>query len=131
MQDEIQHPKSLTDPAFYEESSNDGIKIIQSLGKAVSADVALTGFIYRIHEREGSDYSAASPASVAFDVYLINVKDGSFLWKKRFDRTQKSLSENLLEFKSFLKFKGKWVDADTLAEIGLNEVINSMPLKNR
>jgi len=123
--------KKLTDPALFEESSNDGIKIIQAIGKAVSADVVLTGYIYRMHEREGSEYSAGSPASVAFEVYLISVKDGSFLWKGRFDKTQKFLSTNLLEFKSFLKFKGKWVDANTLAEIGLSELIDSMPLKSK
>lgn len=123
--------KSLTDPALYNESSGDSIKIIQTIGNAVSADVVLTGYIYRMHEREGSEYTAGSPASVAFDLYLINVKDGSFLWKGRFDKTQKTLSENLLEIKSFLKFKGKWVDSKTLAEIGLNELIESMPLKNK
>ena len=123
--------KKLTDPALFEMGANDGIKIIQSIGKAVSADVALTGYLYRMHDREGSEYSVESPASVAFDLYLISVKDGSFLWKERFDKTQKSLSENLLEFKTFLKFKGKWVDADTLAEIGLKELLDSMPLKSK
>ena len=123
--------KNLTDPALFEENSHDPFKIIQSIGKAVSADVVLTGYLYRMHEREGSEYSASSPASVAFDVYLISVKDGSFLWKDRFDKTQKTLSENLLEFKSFLKFKGKWVDADTLADMGLKELVNSMPLKSK
>ncbi|MGD9161621.1 MAG: hypothetical protein PVG39_24630 [Desulfobacteraceae bacterium] len=123
--------KNLTDPALYEKSSSDGIEIIQSIGKAVSADVALTGYLYRMHERVGSEHSASSPASVAFDVYLISVKDGSFLWKGSYNKTQKSLSENLLDFKSFLKFKRKWVDANTLAEIGLKELIDKMPLKNK
>lgn len=123
--------KNLTDPSLFEGSSNDDIQIIQSIGKAVSADVALTGFLYRMHEREGTEYSVESPASVAFDLYLISVEDGSFLWKGSFDKTQKSLSENLLELKTFLKFKGKWVDADTLAEIGLTELLDNMPLKNR
>ena len=123
--------KGLTDPALFEKSSNDSIKIIQSIGKAVSADVALSGYLYRMHDREGTEYSVENPASVAFDLYLISVKDGSILWKGSFDKTQKSLSENLLEFKEFLKFKGKWVDADTLAEIGLKELLDNMPLKNK
>ena len=123
--------KKLTDPSLFEANSNDDIKIIQTIGKAVSADVALSGYLYRIHEREGSEYAADSPASVAFDIYLISVKDGQFLWKGSFDQTQKSLSENLLEFKTFLKFKGKWVDAGTLAEIGLKELVSNMPLKNK
>ncbi len=123
--------KNLTNPELFEESSNNQVKILQSVGKAVSADVVMTGYLYRMHEREGSELAAGRPASVAFDAYLVNVEDGSFLWKGRFDKTQKSLSENLLEIKSFLKFKGKWVDADTLAEVGLKELIDSMPLKNK
>lgn len=123
--------KNLTDPALYEEDSRDGIKIIQAIGKAVSADIAMTGYIYRMHEREGSEYSVESPASVAFDVYLVRVEDGSFLWKGNFDKTQKPLSDNLLDLKSFLKFKGKWADAQTLADMGLNELVDDMPLKSK
>ena len=123
--------KNLTDPALYEKSSSDGIKIIQAIGKAVSADVAITGYIYRMHKREGTDYSVVSPASVSFDVCIVRVNDGSFLWKGSFDQTQKSLSENLLEIKSFLKFKGKWVDVDKLAEIGMEKLVAEMPLKNK
>jgi hypothetical protein len=122
--------KNLTDPALYEEGSRGGIEIIQAIGKAVSADIAMTGYIYRMHERGGSEYSIDSPASVAFDVYLIRVEDGSFLWKGIFDKTQKPLSDNILELNSFLKFKGKWVDAQTLAEVGLNELVDDMPLKS-
>ncbi len=123
--------KNLTDPALFEESSSDPVKIVQNIGKAVSADVVLTGYLYRMHEREGSELRVGSPASVAFDVYLVSVKDGTFLWKGKFDETQKTLSENLLEIKSFLKYKGKWVDADTLADIGLKELVDSMPLKSK
>lgn len=122
--------KKLTDPALFKEGSNE-IKIIQDIGNAISADAAIAGYIYRIRERVGSEYSAQSPASVAFDVYLISMKNGSLLWKSSFDKTQKTLSENLLELKSFLSYKGKWVDADKLAEIGLKELVDRMPLKNK
>ena len=128
---DLRNVKNLTDPSLFKNNSNDPIKILQSVGKAVSADVVLTGYIYRMNKREGSEYSAQSPASVAFDVYLVSVKDGSFLWKGSFDKTQKSLSENLLEFKAFLDSKGKWVDAENLSEIGLNKLINEIPLKNK
>jgi hypothetical protein len=123
--------KNLTDPALFKDGSNDDIKIIQSIGKAVSADVALIGYIYRMNERKGTEYATDSPASVSFDIYLISVENGSVLWKGVFDRTQKPLSDNLLELKTFLQFKGKWVDADTLAEMGLNELVNSMPLESK
>ncbi len=123
--------KNITDPSLFKKNNNDPVKILQSVGDAVSADVVLTGYVYRMHEREGSEYSAENPASVSFDVYLVSVKDGTFLWKGSFDKTQKSLSENLLELKEFLDFKGKWVDVEKLAQIGLNELIKEIPLKNK
>ena len=126
----LQETKNLTNPALFK-AGVDEIKKIQAIGNAVSADIVLMGYFYRFQEREGSELSASNPASVAFDVYLINVEDGAILWKGRFDKTQKFLSDNLLEIKAFFKFKGKWVDADTLAGIGLQELIDKMPLRNK
>ena len=127
----LHNVKSITDPARYKEDKNNEIKIIQDIGKTVAADVAITGYIYRMREREGTEYSVKRPASAAFDIYLISIKDGSILWKGNFDQTQRSLSENVLELKSFLKFKGKWVDVDKLAGMGLEKLVNEMPLKNK
>ncbi len=127
----LRNVKVITDPSRYKDAKGNEIKIIQDIGKTVAADVAVTGYLYRMRKREGTDYSVKNPASAAFDIYLISIKDGSILWKGNFDRTQRSLSENVLELKSFLKFKGKWVDVYRLAYMGLEELVNEMPLKNK
>ena len=84
----------------------------------------MAGYIYRWKDREGSDYSAGQPASVAFDLYLLRSRDGVVLWKGRFDKTQRSLSENLFDIRTFIEGKGKWMTAADLAELGLTEMLD-------
>ncbi|NLD35569.1 MAG: hypothetical protein GX654_01735 [Desulfatiglans sp.] len=103
------------------------INSINTLAKEISADFVITGYVYRMQEREGGKYSAVTPASTAFDIYFIDVKNGTISWRGSYDKTQKSLSENLLDFKSFLKLKGKWADVESLALAGLKELVDDMP----
>ena len=101
--------------------------IYVQIGKALSAEAVLGGHVYRWREREGTDYAASRPASVAFDLYLMSAGDGMIWWKARFDKSQISLSENLLDLKTFIKAKGRWMTADELAEIGLAEFVETFP----
>lgn len=102
-------------------------ELFVSLGKGMEADAVLAGYLYRWVEREGADYGVNRPASVAFDLYLIQTSDGVILWKGGFDKTQQSLTENLLDFSTFLKAKGKWMSAEALAEMGLSELLARFP----
>lgn len=113
------HP-TLTDRDIYLE-----------IARALSADAVLGGHVYRWHERRGTDYAARQPASVAFDIYLMTAADGMTLWKARFDKTQMSLSENVLDLQTFLKAKGRWMTADELAEIGLSEFADTFPKREK
>ena len=106
-------------------------KIFGEIGAAFAADAVLVGFIYRWQEREGKNYSVRRPASVAFDLYLLEPKDGAVLWGAKFEKTQQSLSENIFDFSTFLKGKGKWMTAAGLADLGLNEMLNESPLKKK
>lgn len=110
-------------------SSGEGrqvIDIYQKIGQAFSADLILTGYIYRWEEREGSDYSASRSASVSFDLYLIRTSDKAILWRGQFDKTQRSLSENIFDLGTFLKGKGKWMTADELAYVGLEDMLDDL-----
>ncbi|MDY7034595.1 MAG: hypothetical protein SV375_00315 [Thermodesulfobacteriota bacterium] len=99
------------------------IEIYQKIGKIFDADAVLTGYIYRWKEREGTDFAVNRPASVAFDLYLIRPRNGAILWKGRFDKTQRSLSENLFDMNTFIKGGGKWMTAEKLAELGLENLL--------
>jgi hypothetical protein len=112
-------------------SSNQGmrdVEIFQKIGRAFSADAVVIGYVYRWQEREGTDYSVDRPASAAFDLYLIGPDDKTMLWKGRFDKTQRSLSENLLDMKTFLKGRGRWMTVERLADLGLMDLLDKSPL---
>lgn len=94
-------------------------------GLNVSADMVMIGHIYRFEDRVGTKYAVDSPASVAFDLHLIRVRDARLVWTESFDETQRPLDENLLKLGSFLKRKGTWVSAHEMANIALEEMFES------
>ena len=103
------------------------LKALQEIGNPFKADAILVGHIYRWQEREGSDFAAGTPASVAFDLYFIKPDDGIIMWQAQFDKTQQSLSENLLDVGIFFKGKGRWMTAEKLAGLGLKKMADEMP----
>ena len=105
----------------------DDIEIFQKIGQAFSADAVLMGYVYRWREREGTDYAVNRPASVAFDLYLIRTVDGAILRKEKFDKSQRPLSENILDMETFLEAKGKWMTVERLAEFGLAGLLEKLP----
>lgn len=103
------------------------VEILQKIGNTFGADAVLSGYIYRWLEREGTDFAVKRPASVAFDLYLVNPSDGSVMWRRNFNKTQQSLFENLFDFDTYLKSSGRWLTAGKLAIIGLDKMVSEMP----
>jgi len=99
---------------------------LKQIGMAFKADAVILGHIFRWEERQGTDFAASKPASVAFDLHLIGTENGKILWEADFDKTQRSLTENILDIKTFFKGKGKWMTANKLADIGLSNMINDI-----
>lgn len=104
-----------------------GVELYREVGSALSADGVLIGYVYRWLEREGTDFAVERPASVAFDLYLLRTTDGAVVWRGKFDKTQQSFVENLLDLGTFMKSKGRWIRAEVLAEMGLNELLGKFP----
>jgi hypothetical protein len=114
----------------YQRISADSLKqpllqIMQKVGNELHADVLAVGYVYRYRERLGYEYSTERPASVAFEIHLISVKDGSTLWRGIFDKTQKSLMEDIFQASSFFKGGAKWVTARELTKLGVDEVFKT------
>ena len=105
----------------------DVLEIIEEVGRTFRADAVLGGNVFRWRDRRGSDYAVDVPASVAFDLWLVRSSDGVVLWKGSYDKTQKSLMENLLDFSTFAESNGKWLTAEKLAMIGLKKLLGEMP----
>ena len=104
------------------------LEAVQQTGRELAADVVVAGFVYRCRERVGYSYSAKTPASVSFEIHLISVKDGSSLWRGIFDRTQKSLMEDLFLKSSFFKGGAKWVIAREFTRLGDDDDVETFPV---
>jgi len=94
-----------------------------ALGRAVSADAVLYGTVERYKERVGVDYAAASPAAVTFTLHLIDLKSREVVWTAKFSKSQKALSENVLNLVNFLQNSGRWVRAHEIADEGVKAAV--------
>jgi len=97
------------------------------LGKALNVDFVMVGILFRFEERIGSSFGVEKPASVAFDLHLFRLRDGARVWDATFDETQKPLSDNLFQIGSFFRSGAKWLTAEELAGVGINEVLKKLP----
>ncbi len=104
------------------------LETLQQAGKELGVDAVVAGYVFCFRERKGYTYSIESPATVAFSVHLVRVADGTLMWSGIYDRTQKSLTENVRDRSSFLRMGGKWVTAEELTAEGVDEIIDSFPL---
>lgn len=96
------------------------------LGRLVSADAVLYGTVDKYRERVGLDYAAQSPASVAFSLYVVDANLKQVIWSAKFDKTQKALTENVLNIVSFFKTSGRWVRAHEIAMQGVQQAVNDL-----
>lgn len=103
------------------------LSLAKKLGAALNVDYVIAGAVWRFREREGYAASASRPASVAFAIYLVDVKQGSSIWAAAFDKTQQPLSENLLNVVGFFKQGAKWLTAEELAAVGVDTVFETFP----
>ena len=103
--------------------------VLLKLGEMLNVDYMMAGNIWRYRELVGTSFSAERPASVAFAVYLVDVKSGKLIWKDRYDETQQSLTENLFNIKDFFKQGFKWLTAEELARFGMNKMFENFPLE--
>jgi len=105
----------------------DILEVSKKVGSELEADGVVVGYVYRYRERKGYSYSVEKPASVAFEIHLIRVRDGVVVWRGIFDKTQTSLTENIFLISSFFKQGGKWVTARELAAEGVDEILKDFP----
>lgn len=118
--------------SVYKRISSESLKkplldVLKKVGGELGADVLALGYIYRYTERVGSSIGVDRPASVAFEIYMIKPIDGSTIWRGIFDKTQKSLTEDLYQISSFYKGGGKWLTAQQLSKQGMDEIFETFP----
>jgi hypothetical protein len=99
---------------------------LQRIGEAVFADAVITARVLRFRERIGNEIGAKSPASVAFNVELIDLRRGDIVWSARFDETQKALSENIFAIGDISRRGIRWLSADQLMLEGVKKAVGQL-----
>lgn len=89
------------------------------IGDRLSCNAVLETTLRRYKDRVGGEYTAKDPASVAFDYRLIALPDGTVLCRGSFDEVQKSVMENLYNFKAATERGFTWVTAEQLMKEGI------------
>jgi hypothetical protein len=94
-------------------------------------EAILLGRIFHYKDRKGGNYSVSEPSRVAFDMKIIRIFDGHVLFQCEFDETQKPLLSNILSIGTFMKRKGRWVNAEEMAlkaiDDALEDYLNAHP----
>jgi hypothetical protein len=103
------------------------LALSQKVGKLLGADLMAVGSVWKYRERIGGTRAVSSPASVGFALHLVDVQSGEIVWSKSFVQTQRSLSENILDAKTFFDQGAKWLTADELASYGVKEILKEFP----
>jgi len=90
-----------------------------AVGRCLDVDWLLIPQITEWRERDGSDVSVRTPASVTLWLHLLDVRGESFVGRYKFEETQQPLTENFLDAGKFLDRGGKWLSAGELAREGV------------
>jgi hypothetical protein len=98
--------------------------LLRSIYTELKCNAVLVTSLSRYVQRVGGDYGVDSPASVAFSMKLFDTSDGSVMWSATFDETQQSFMSNIM---SAHKYGLKWLTAEELATLGIEEKIAQCP----
>ncbi len=96
----------------------------KQVGEKYGCNGVLDFTLHRYRQRQGTSFGAKEPASVMFSWQLLDLESGRRLCFGRYDETQKSLSENLLDFGKAGKRGFSWVTAERLLLDGLQEQLS-------
>jgi TolB-like protein len=97
-----------------------------ALGKKVAADGVLFGSVNKYRERVGFEYSAQTPAAVAFTLSFLDLHSGQVVWSAKYAREQKALTENVFDLPNFIANKGRWVRAHDIAQEGVQASLTNL-----
>jgi hypothetical protein len=103
------------------------LTLARMVGKNINCNAVLESTVKRFTERVGGRYSIESPASVAFEMRLISIENGSILWSAKFDEVQKSVMENILEWNKAKIRRFVWITAEELMQEGISGKLADSP----
>ena len=101
--------------------------VIKEVGAKLGCDAMLLTTVSRFKQREGSTYAVDAPASVAFDMQLVNVETGMSLWSTTFSETQQSVMSNLFSWGKAESRGFQWITAEELISQAVKERLEVFP----
>ena len=96
------------------------------LAGLLHVDAALTATIATYRERVGSAYGVTEPASVSLQVLLVRAGEKQAAWRADYTQTQEPLAYNLFKLWAVQRGGAKWLTADELAKIGVDEAVKEL-----
>lgn len=99
-----------------------------ALARKTGKDFILVPQVLDWHEREGSEAGVTKPAAVHLEFFLIRSQSGTVQNHVVYDEEQVGLANNLLTVKDFVKRRGAWVTARTLAREGMEQMVKELGL---
>jgi len=100
---------------------------VVTMCRTKKADAILLYTLQRFTEREGTEYSIVTPATVTFNYKLIHSETGQTLCSGAFDEAQQPLLSDMFQFANKAKRGIKWLSAEELAREGLKEKTANCP----
>lgn len=94
-----------------------------AVGNRLKVGAVVMGSVMRFEELIGTKFAADKPASVSFSVALIDMREKRIVWKAKFEKTQKPLLSNVLDYKTFFKGGMAWQKARRLSAIGVENTL--------
>jgi len=92
----------------------------------LGVEVVFIGYVMRFEERVGSGLAVKSPASVAFSLGVVHRTTRNLDIKAKFDKTQRSLFEDLTDIGTFVKGGMKWQRAATFSATGVESILDEL-----
>ncbi|MGB0911038.1 MAG: hypothetical protein ACPGYT_11805, partial [Nitrospirales bacterium] len=99
---------------------------VKLVGSGLDVDAVVMGLVRTYRERVGTKIGA-TPASVGFEVHLVDPKSGKIYWTGEYYEEQKPMTE---DFMGFVERGGVFVTAHELAEYGVHKMMKQFPVGN-
>ncbi len=109
------------------EVSGGNMGMLKAIGGKLNCNAILVTTVQHFKQRVGGEYAVDSPASVAFEMRLVDVNTGSVFWSSTFSETQESLLNNLFTFSKAQSRGFKWITVEELVRQGVHERLSQCP----
>lgn len=114
--------------SFNKEFANCRTTAAVTICRTYKAEAVLICSVQRFRERDGDEYSAATPASVSFNYKLIMAGSGQVLCSGAFNETQQPLLSDIFQFADKASKRGvRWINAEALLREGAQKKFANCP----